>query len=245
MRINEILFEKREDVSVVDDEQGKPQITIGDVIIRSEKYTPDQVVRRPVFHVLRRILSSDKDDEFVAARDHTKALNLVKLMGMHFHDVDPEDYGLMWDGNKLATNNTPSNIVHDVAHWQMAHKDRKFVPEFGLGDGPETTDTEIANQFVDKSIESMEEEKDSSFLGILWELALGMNSPRFTIEQHQWVGRYLRKDDDYSREYYECDSFDNMDAIFTRLHSHGMIDIKGRPTLFVNLLNLHPRKTNA
>ena len=43
-----------------------------------------------------------------------------------------------WDGRAVRTRSEASVLIHEVAHWLIAPPDRRALPDFGLGAGPET-----------------------------------------------------------------------------------------------------------
>ena len=86
-------------------------------------------------------------------------------------------------GDRTAT---ISDLTHELAHWLRASPERRHVPEFGLGVGPETAgkgDPPIVENPYD-------EEMHASMLGILIERELGAN-PMWTWEHHRWIDAQL------------------------------------------------------
>ena len=65
------------------------------------------------------------------------ALMLVNAVGMPIVDEAPAD-AFSWDGRAVRTRSEASVLVHEVAHWLIAPDDRRVLPDFGLGAGPET-----------------------------------------------------------------------------------------------------------
>ena len=84
-------------------------------------------------------------------------------------------------------------LVHEVAHWLIAPDDRRVLPDFGLGAGPETGRIEEANaaRCVDDTVKE-EEELLASLLGILFEAVLGQPAIHSFIEQN-WLEAWERK----------------------------------------------------
>jgi hypothetical protein len=73
-----------------------------------------------------------------------------------------------------------SNTIHEVAHWIVSDPERRNLPDFGLGIGPESKlfSKEIAE-------DPQTEEERASVLGILYERALGLDWKR-TFQWHCW-----------------------------------------------------------
>ena len=115
-----------------------------------------------------------------------EARELAKTFGMNVSDQSPND-GFTWDGSTLSTNMEPSVIIHDVAHFQVCTPDRRYIPDFGLGAGPETgyrmqADAQARVHGVDRDIE----ESLASLLGILWEVELKQPAVLAFLEQN-WL----------------------------------------------------------
>lgn len=88
---------------------------------------------------------------------------------------------IQWNG-KISYAANPSDLLHELAHFQVAAPERRFEPDYGLGDGPETTRT-LSRLISGK--ESQSEEVAVSLLGILWEAQLGFPF-QFTLAYHNW-----------------------------------------------------------
>lgn len=80
---------------------------------------------------------------------------------------------------------TDSNLIHDIAHFVVAAPERRTIPEFGLGDSPDTL------RFMTPRISGMtgkmaqQEEELASALGIWWEREFGLDW-RKTLRDHCW-----------------------------------------------------------
>ena len=100
------------------------------------------------------------------------ALMLVNAVGMPIVNEAPTD-AFSWDGRAVRTRSEASVLVHEVAHWLISPDDRRALPDFGLGAGPETGRIEEANaaRCVDDTVKE-EEELLASLLGILFEAVL-------------------------------------------------------------------------
>ncbi len=101
----------------------------------------------------------------------------IKASAVEEHDWIP----YQWNGETFLANGS-DNLLHDFAHFQCAHPDRRFKADFGLGRGPDSTEfTSLAVS----SQEADEEETHASTLGILWEIHFGMPF-QFTVAHHLW-----------------------------------------------------------
>lgn len=149
---------------------------------------------------------------------HRAAVDLAASFGMGILDASPTA-GFTWDGHLLAVRMEPSVIIHDVAHLQCCAPQRRTVPDFGLGAGPETglrAEADAAMSVFGVAREM--EEALTSLLGILWEVELDQPAICAFLEQNWLEGG---------------DSPANL-AHFLRilghLHDHGLIGDDGRPT---------------
>lgn len=98
-----------------------------------------------------------------------KAVALAEAMGIAVRDEDPA-VAYSWDGHVIRTRSETSVVFHEIAHWQVAPAERRALPDFGLGAGPETGFIDDANRAacVDFPVKEREENL-ASLLGILWE----------------------------------------------------------------------------
>lgn len=105
--------------------------------------------------------------------NHELAQQVGRSLGIPLLDARPED-GFSWNGDAVATQTETAVLLHEFAHWQIAPKTRRRLPDFGLGAGPETGNVEIANtaSCVDQQTKEREENL-ASLLGILWEVEIG------------------------------------------------------------------------
>lgn len=110
-----------------------------------------------------------------------RAIALVKKFGIQTRKT-LNDY--QWDGKSLWIGNNSSNILHDLAHYCVASKIRRNLPDFGLGAGQESVKS--ANKKIGGEANSREEETASA-LGICFEYYLDLNSAA-TYEYHNWEG---------------------------------------------------------
>jgi len=87
----------------------------------------------------------------------------------------------------LTKRRTESNLIHDIAHFVVAAPERRTLPEFGLGESPDTfrlgPSMSLAKGMTGKM--AQQEEELASALGIYWERELGLDW-RQTIKDHCW-----------------------------------------------------------
>jgi hypothetical protein len=113
-------------------------------------------------------------------------------------------------------------IVHEVAHYQLAGQDRRFLADFGLGAGPESGDK--ARCEGDRRVFGVDcdrEEALASLLGVLWEAELEQPAVLAFLEQN-WLegGASPHNVRHFVRNVLE-------------LMEGGFIDDEGRPTTWV------------
>ena len=148
---------------------------------------------------------------------HHKAVALAREMGIPVCDEDPA-VAYSWDGQVIRTRSETSVVFHEIAHWQIAPDERRTLPDFGLGAGPETGFIDEANRAacVDFAVKEREENL-ASLLGILWETEYGEPAILAFAEQN-WL---------------ELPERANTHAHFVEhlemLKERGLIDVDGRP----------------
>jgi hypothetical protein len=151
------------------------------------------------------------------ARHRRQALDLARAFGMGVIPGAPAD-GFHWDGTALRAESEPYVLLHEVAHFQLAHPGRRRLPEFGLGPGPDTLrrgEAEAAQSVF--GLEREAEEAAASLLGILWEAALGHPALASFLDQN-WLEGWQRGA-----------ATAHFRAIFERLLAAGLIAADGRP----------------
>ncbi len=145
------------------------------------------------------------------------AVALAQAFGIGTLDEEPAR-AFSWDGRVIRTATEASVIVHEVAHWQICAPERRPLPDFGLGAGPETGLKAIADAAYGVSDAEREaEEVLTSLLGILWEAELGQPAILAFLEQN-WLEGALR---DSTVAFF-------VDAV-TTLHGRGLVGDDGRP----------------
>lgn len=97
------------------------------------------------------------------------------LRGMGFKVELRELYeSFMWDGFSFNGNLSDRHLIHDLAHWILASEDRRSLPEFGLGAGPESDAKAAEEHAVISTHAARDEESKAALLGILIQHALGI-----------------------------------------------------------------------
>ena len=159
-------------------------------------------------------------DAAIDTPDHRRAArDLVADAGMTaINEVPAEAFS--WDGTAVRTRSEASVLIHEVAHWLIAPPDRRRLPDFGLGAGPETgrvAEAEAARCVDDATKE--EEELLASLLGILFEAALGQPAIHAFIEQN-WLEAWERPA-----------AAEQFRSAADMLCGRGLIDRRGLPVL--------------
>lgn len=146
-----------------------------------------------------------------------EALALARRFGMSAIPGAPSD-GFHWDGRALRAESEPYVLLHELAHFQLAAPERRSLPEFGLGPGPETgrrAEAEAAQRLF--GLEREAEEAAASLLGILWEAALGHPALASFLDQN-WLEGWRRGA-----------AAAHFSAVFDRLRAARLVDDEGRP----------------
>lgn len=149
------------------------------------------------------------------------AVDLARSFGIPVLDEAPQR-AFSWDGRVLRTRSEAYVVMHEVAHWQICPPDRCALPDFGLGAGPETGNTEAADAALAVRFDQRErEERLASLLGILWEAALDQPAILAFLEQN-WLEGWRRPG--------AAEAFTGAVDV---LHREGFVDEAGRPTRLV------------
>jgi hypothetical protein len=115
-----------------------------------------------------------------------QALALARVCGMTVHPPGTRP-GFNWDGAALDGDTEAYVILHEIAHFLLAPPERRVLPDFGLGPGPDTTERERAERATIVSLPERDaEEAIASLLGILWEAALGQPALASFLDQN-WL----------------------------------------------------------
>jgi hypothetical protein len=151
----------------------------------------DDAFARAVFRRIAatRALCPDLVADLHAGR--AKAVALAARLGIPTLDEDPAA-AFSWDGKAIRTRSETSVVFHEIAHWQIAPRERHPLPDFGVGAGPETGRVDEANAAICVDAATKEEEENlSSLLGILWEVECGEPAILAFAEQN-WLELYDR-----------------------------------------------------
>ncbi|MGE5506280.1 MAG: hypothetical protein ACM31L_17795 [Actinomycetota bacterium] len=142
--------------------------------------------------VFRRIAATQRfvdGDDLSLSQDpfhHAQAVELLRQFGMGVVD-EPPTASYTWDGRSVRVRMEPSVIIHEVAHLQVCAPERRTVPDFGLGAGPETgMRAEADGVMTVFGVERELEEALASLLGILWEAELDQPAILAFLEQN-WL----------------------------------------------------------
>ncbi len=148
---------------------------------------------------------------------HDNAVALAQALGMTtVHEAPSQSFS--WDGQAVRTGTETAVLLHEIAHWQIAPRERRCLPDFGLGAGPETGLKAQADaaRCVDDTTKEREEDQ-ASLLGILWEVELGGPALIAFCEQN-WLELYDRPR-----------TAEHFISVFSSLQSRGLINEDGRP----------------
>ena len=135
---------------------------------------------------LIRATSRERAAGAAAERDRLAALDFARRQGMAVHP-DGTVCAYNWDGAALDGGTEAYVILHEVAHYRLATPERRALPDFGLGPGPDTRDRAGAEQVA--ALPVLEREADeamASLLGILWEAELGQPALASFLDQN-WL----------------------------------------------------------
>jgi hypothetical protein len=136
--------------------------------------------------VLIRATSPDRAEGAAAERDRGTALAFAGRHRMPVHPLGTA-CAFNWDGAALDGATEAYVILHEVAHYLLAPPERRALPDFGLGPGPDTSDRAGAEHAA--ALPMMEREADeaaASLLGILWEAELGQPALASFLDQN-WL----------------------------------------------------------
>jgi hypothetical protein len=145
------------------------------------------------------------------------AVALAQANGIPTRDEEPAA-AFSWDGKLLRTRSEPWVILHEIAHWLICPPERRGLPDFGVGAGPESGRKEEANlaRCVDDAVQQ-EDETLSSLLGVLLEAELGQPAILAFVEQN-WLEGHERPG-----------AAAHFRATVEGLRRRGLIDGDGRP----------------
>jgi hypothetical protein len=136
--------------------------------------------------VLIRATAHERAEGDIAELHRREALALARACDMKIHPPGTRP-GFNWDGSALDGDTEAYVILHEVAHFLLAPPERRYLPDFGLGPGPDTTKREPAERAVAVSpLEREADEAAASLIGILWEAALGQPALASFLDQN-WL----------------------------------------------------------
>jgi hypothetical protein len=151
------------------------------------------------------------------------AVSLAVRLGIATIDEEPAA-AYSWDGTAVRVRSEAWVLLHEIAHWQLCPPERRRLPDFGLGAGPETGRIEEADAAACVGAAARErEEQLSSLLGILWEAELGQPALLAFLEQN-WLEGWRRP---------TCATF--FRRAVADLRALGHLDGEGRPAARVVL----------
>ena len=145
------------------------------------------------------------------------AVALAEAYGIPTLDEEPAA-AFSWDGAVLRVRSEPWVILHEVGHWLVCPPERRHLPDFGVGAGPESGHKAEADaaRCVDDATQQ-EDEVLSSLLGILLQVELGQPAVLAFLEQN-WLEGHER--------HAAVVHFRNAVAV---LRARGLIDGAARP----------------
>lgn len=168
-------------------------------------------------------LRNVEGDDLTLSQDaghHAQGVALLAKFGMAVHDAAPED-ALTWDGQAAWGRMEPSVLIHEVGHLQTCAPERRTVPDFGLGAGPETGTQARAIADAAMTVTGLEREMEealASLQGILWEAALDQPAILAFLEQNWLEGGASTTNTAHFRK------------VLHALHREGLVDDTGHPT---------------
>lgn len=115
-----------------------------------------------------------------------RVIALAANSGIATMDEEPAR-AFSWDGRVIRSRSEPSVLLHEIAHWLICPPDRRHLPDFGLGAGPESGRVAEADAArVADQADQEREEAMASLLGILWEAHFGLPAMAAFAEQN-WL----------------------------------------------------------
>jgi len=135
---------------------------------------------------LIRATAADRATDAAAEQDRQQALTFARQRGIAAHPTGTA-CAFNWDGAALDGDTEAYVILHEVAHFVLAPPERRALPDFGLGPGPDTRDRATAERAAILSlVERERDEAMASLLGILWEAELGQPALASFLDQN-WL----------------------------------------------------------
>jgi hypothetical protein len=135
---------------------------------------------------LIRATSPERAEGAEAERHRRQAIRFARQHGMAVHPPGTV-CAYNWDGAALDGATEAYVILHEVAHYLLAPPERRALPDFGLGPGPDTRDRAgAARVALLPIIEREADEAAASLLGILREAELGQPALASFLDQN-WL----------------------------------------------------------
>jgi len=133
-----------------------------------------------------RATSPDRAEGDEAECHRQEAVAWARQCGVPVHP-DGTVCDFNWDGEALDPGTEAYVILHEVAHFLLAPPERRTLPDFGLGPGPDTSDRDTATLAQTLTLaESEADEAAASLIGILWEAELGHPALASFLDQN-WL----------------------------------------------------------
>jgi hypothetical protein len=145
----------------------------------------DAPAPRSAFGLIR-ATSPERAEGADAERHRLAALDYARAQGIEVHPAGTI-CAFNWDGTALDGATEAYVILHEVAHFLLASPERRALPDFGLGAGPDTSDRAAAERAA--ALPVLEREADeaaASLLGILWEAELRQPALASFLDQN-WL----------------------------------------------------------
>lgn len=135
---------------------------------------------------LIRATSPDRAEGEAAERHRREAVAWARQCGVPVHP-DGTVCDFNWDGAALDPGTEAYVILHEIAHFLLAPPERRTLPDFGLGPGPDTRNRAAAALAQTLALaESEADEAAASLIGILWEAELGHPALASFLDQN-WL----------------------------------------------------------
>ena len=164
---------------------------------------------------LIRATSRERAGGEIAALHRRDALALGRACGIRIHEPGARP-GFNWDGVALDGDTEAYVILHEIAHFLLSPPERRHLPDFGLGPGPDTTERAAAERAAAISLVDREmDEAAASLLGILWEAALGQPALASFLDQN-WL------------EGLERSAAAHFTAVYKQVAELGLVDLPGK-----------------
>lgn len=166
------------------------------------------------------LLPQTKEAPSGADREVVSALGIPYVEGK-----DPNQF--VWNGYQLQIDNldTPSNILHECAHYQVAPTLFRRQVEYGLGKAPNSLRFFEVTRLHTRA--APDDELLASLLGILWEKHLGYDHVN-TLFAHNWVRNT------FNPTWEEYAKHNSTETALETLYELGLISARGVPKVVVN-----------